>query len=113
MRTKFMVCYFCVYTILKEYALDTLGKLEKFYDGIISAEVILSFEKSRASVKVAEVNLSVHSKTLTAMEETDDFAKSIDLAVEKLERQLVKYKTKLHDRKSPSPESYPEVQEEQ
>lgn len=109
MRTKFTARHFRAHTSLKEYALDALKKLEKFYDGIISAEVILSFEKARDSVKVAEVNLTVHSKILNAVEHSDDFLKSIDQAVEKLERQLVKYKTKLHSRKSPSQERFTEA----
>ncbi len=110
MRTKFTARHFRAHATLKDYALDTLTKLEKFYDGIISAEVILSFEKSRDSVKVAEVNLTVHNKVLNALEQSDDFIKSIDLAIDKLERQLVKYKTKLHDRKSPSQERPVELQ---
>ncbi len=110
MRTKFTARHFRAHTTLKDYAIDTLKKLEKYYDGIISAEVVLSFEKMRDSVKVAEINLSVHNKILTAVEQSADFIKSIDLAVEKLERQLVKYKTKLHDRKSPSPERSVEIQ---
>lgn len=109
MRTKFTARHFRSHPSLKEYALDALKKLEKFYDGIISAEVILSYEKTRDSVKVAEINISVHSKMLHAMEHSDDFIKSIDQAVEKLERQLVKYKTKLHSRKSPTQERYPEL----
>ncbi len=110
MRTKFTARHFRAHSSLKDYALETLGKLEKFYDGIISAEVILSYEKPRDSVKVAEINLAVHSKTLNAVERSDDFVKSIDQAMDKLERQLVKYKTKLHSRKSPSPERSPETQ---
>jgi putative sigma-54 modulation protein len=110
MRTKFTARHFRAHSSLKEYGLDSLKKLEKFYDGIISAEIILSYEKSRDSVKIAEVNLSVHSKMLNAVEHSEDFIKSIDKAVGKLERQLVKYKTKLRSRKSPSQERFPEKQ---
>lgn len=110
MRTKFTARHFRAHTSLKEYALDALIKLEKFYDGIISGEVILSYEKSRDSVKVAEINISVHSKILNAVEHSEDFIKSIDQAIEKLERQLMKYKTKLHSRKSPQHERLLEMQ---
>jgi putative sigma-54 modulation protein len=110
MRTKFTARHFRAHSSLKEYGLDSLIKLEKFYDGIISAEMILSFEKSRDSVKIAEVNVSVHSKILNAVEHSEDFIKSIDQAIGKLERQLVKYKAKLHSRKSPPQEHFPDEQ---
>jgi len=110
MRTKFTARHFRAHSSLQDYGLDSLKKLEKYYDGIISGEIILSFEKSRDSVKIAEVNIAVHSKVLNAVEHSDDFIKSIDQAVEKLERQLVKYKTKLRSRKSPSQERFSEKQ---
>jgi putative sigma-54 modulation protein len=110
MRTKFTARHFRAHPPLKEYGVDSLKKLEKFYDGIVSAELILSFEKSRDSVKIAEINVSVHSKILNAVEQSEDFIKSIDLAIGKLERQLVKYKSKLRNRKSPSQERFPEKQ---
>ncbi len=102
MRTKFTARHFRTHATLKEYAIDSVKKMEKFYDGIISAEVILSYEKAVDSVKIAEINLTVHGKILTAMEKSEDFIKSIDLAIDKIERQLVKYKTKLHQRKTPT-----------
>ncbi len=102
MRTKFTARHFRSHGTLKDYAITSVKKLEKFYDGIISAEVILSFEKPVDSVKIAEINLTVHGRMLTAVEHSEEFIKSIDLAVAKLERQLVKYKAKLHQRKTPS-----------
>jgi putative sigma-54 modulation protein len=110
MRTKFTARHFRAHSSLRDYGLDSLKKLEKFYDGIISAEIILSFEKSRDSVKIAEVNVSVHSKILNAVEHSEDFNKSIDQAIGKLERQLVKYKAKLHGRKSPPLEHFTDEQ---
>jgi putative sigma-54 modulation protein len=105
MRTKFTARHFRSHGTLKDYAITGVKKLEKYYDGIISAEVILSFEKPVDSVKIAEINVTVHGKVLTAVEHSEEFVKSIDLAIEKLERQLVKYKAKLHQRKTPSKQS--------
>ena len=72
-----------------------MKKLIKYYDGIVSAEIILSFERVTKSVKTAEVNLRVYGTVLSAKEKSEDFIKSIDAAVEKLSVQLTKYKTKL------------------
>ncbi len=100
---------------LKEHAVDAVKKLDRFYDGIVSANVILSFERATNSKKCAEINLHVHGKVLTAKTSTDEYIKSIDAAVEKLTMQLSKYKTKLQMKdkakvrsikeKAPEPES--------
>lgn len=84
---------------LREYAQSEVSKLERYYDNIIGGDVILSFEKPRDSVKTAEISLSVFGKKMLAKESSDDFIKSIGLAIEKLERQLKRYKTKKRDKK--------------
>jgi putative sigma-54 modulation protein len=84
---------------LREYAQSQVAKLERYYDNIINADVILSFEKPRDSVKTAEISLGVYGKKIIAKESSDDFVKSIDLAITKLERQLKRYKTKNIDKK--------------
>lgn len=83
---------------LNEYARDAVRHLEKYYDGIIKAEVILHFEKARNSTKIAEINISVYNAVLTGEATTDDFYKSIDGAAAKLKIQLRRYKEKLHGR---------------
>ena len=70
--------------------------MEKFYDGIRRADVIISYERSSQSIKTVEINLHVYGALLAAKEKSEDFHKSIDLAIDKIERQLAKYKTKLH-----------------
>jgi len=78
---------------LKQYAKQRVTHLEKYYDGIVDVEVILSWEKKD---RLAEVNLSVHGGVLSAKERSDDMNKSIDGAIEKMERQLKKYKGRRH-----------------
>ena len=80
---------------VRDHATDQVKKLEKFYDGIISADVIMSFEGAEKNIKIAEINLYVHGAVLTAKEKSDDFRKSIDFATDKLTQRLDKYKTKL------------------
>lgn len=95
MATHFTARRFKARKGLKSYALEEVKKLDRFYDGIVRADVILSFERTTQSVKTAEINLHVHGSMLSARESTDEFHKSIDLAIAKLERQLSKYKTRL------------------
>ena len=80
---------------VRAHALSAVTNLDKFYDGIVRGDIILSYERRTNSVKAAEINLHVHGTILSAKEKSDDFRKSIDLAIEKLERQLKRYKTKL------------------
>jgi putative sigma-54 modulation protein len=95
MNVKFTARRFRAHPDIKEHALDTVKKLDRYYDGIVSADVILSFERVTKSVKTAEINLHVHGSVLTAKEKSEDFIKSIDATGEKLAAQLTKYKTKL------------------
>jgi putative sigma-54 modulation protein len=95
MNVKFTARHFRPHAEIKEHAVDTVKKLGKFYDGIVSATIVLSFERVTNSVKIAEINLHVHGTTLSAKEKSDEFHKSIDVAAQKLTAQLEKYKTKL------------------
>jgi putative sigma-54 modulation protein len=80
---------------LREHARDAVKKLGKFYDGIVSADIILSYERQTNSIKTAEINLHVHGAVLSAREGTDDYYKSVDAAAEKLGAQLARYKDRL------------------
>lgn len=79
---------------LKEYITDSLNSLRKFHDDIIRADVILSFQNVKASIKNAEITLHVPGQTIVATESADEFEKSVNASVEKLSRQLKKIKTK-------------------
>jgi putative sigma-54 modulation protein len=95
MNIKFTARHFRPHAELKEHALETVKKLDKFYDGILSATVVLSFERVTNSVKRAEITLQVYGGIITATDESEDFIKSIDAASEKVILRLQKYKTKL------------------
>lgn len=87
--------HFKAHRSLVSYAESAVGKFDRYYDGITRCEVILQFEKSRKSVKIAQVIASVYRTRLKAEERTEDFEKSIDGAVGKMIGQLKKYKAKL------------------
>lgn len=94
MNVKFTARRFRAHPDIKEHAMETVKKLDRFCEGIVTAEVILSYERVTKSVKMAEINLRVHGALLTAKGKSEDFIKSIDASGEKLEVQLAKYKTK-------------------
>ena len=76
---------------VKEYAKAEVGRIEKLFDRINTAHIIL--EKSKKG-EHAEITLVVLGKHLVASEASDDMLKSIDLAVAKIERQIQKLKGK-------------------
>jgi putative sigma-54 modulation protein len=95
MNVKFTARRFRAHPDIKNHALESISKLDRYYNGIVRADVILSYERATKSVKTAEVNIRVHGAVLTAKEKSEDFIKSIDKTAEKLAMQLEKYKTKL------------------
>ena len=91
MRITFTARHFKPSDRLKEYAHTEVAQLKKYYDGILDIEIILDYIKQQ---QVAELVAKVYGTKLTSIEKSEDMYKSIDLAVEKLERQLLKYKAK-------------------
>lgn len=90
--------HFKAHETLLEYSENAVRQLSHFYDGIVRADVTLSYEKTRKSTKVAEVRLSVHNAVLVGIAKTDDFFKSVDESVGKVLVQLKKYKSKLREK---------------
>lgn len=78
---------------LKDFTAQKVGKLDHFFDGIISAEVVLSLDKAdNTENKVSKISLSVPNDTLVAEKQCKSFEEGIDLACEALRKQLLKYK---------------------
>ena len=80
---------------LKEYVLKRVGKLEKYSDEFMDIQVTLLVERDRHRV---EVTAPIHGIILRGEEETEDMYSSIDLVIEKLERQIDKYRTRINKR---------------
>jgi putative sigma-54 modulation protein len=80
---------------LKEYVEKRLGKLSKFYDQLGDPAVTLSVIKDKHRV---EVTIPINGMILRGEEASDDMYASIDMVVEKLEKQISKYKGKISRR---------------
>jgi len=86
--------HFKAHETLQEYIENSIENLAKYNEEILHADIILSFEKAVNSIKICELLVKLRDKTLTAKESTDDFVKSVDKAVGKIEVQLKKHKDK-------------------
>lgn len=81
---------------LKDYVEKRVGKVTKYFDQVGEITVLLTVSKGR---HIVEVTVPVEGGVLLRGEEaTMDMYTSIDLVVEKLERQIHKHKTKLQRR---------------
>ena len=83
---------FDVTRALKEYAEKKVGRLERFFETNVEAQVTLSVEKNR---HITEVTMPINGMLLRGETETQDMYSSIDMVVDKLEKQIEKYKTKI------------------
>jgi putative sigma-54 modulation protein len=77
---------------LKDYVGKRVGKVTKYFEAHGEITVILTVEKGR---HIVEVTVPVNGMLLRGEESTADMYTSIDLVIEKLEKQIEKYKTKL------------------
>ena len=81
---------------LKNYALQKLGKLDKHLNDAARLELELAVEKnpSISANQIAEATIWTKGPVLRARESSGDMRASIDLLVEKLERQARRYRDK-------------------
>ncbi|MGQ9475194.1 MAG: ribosome hibernation-promoting factor, HPF/YfiA family [Actinomycetota bacterium] len=85
---------------LRDYALEKVGRVEKYLDRIIKTEIELSVEKNPKiqENQVVEVTIFSSGPVIRAKEAATDMYQAIDLVCSKLERQARKVKRKLIDR---------------
>ncbi|MDD3840319.1 MAG: ribosome-associated translation inhibitor RaiA [Clostridia bacterium] len=69
-----------------------VGKLERYFNPGTEAQVTLSVEKNR---HIAEVTIPFDGVILRGEDSTDDMYATIDSVLDKIERQIIKHKTKL------------------
>ncbi|HHV38895.1 MAG TPA: ribosome-associated translation inhibitor RaiA [Tepidimicrobium sp.] len=80
---------------LKNITTKKLGRLEKYFQKELEGSVNFSVEKNR---EIIEITINLPGTLLRAEESSDDMYASIDKAVDVLEGQIRKYKTKLQRR---------------
>jgi putative sigma-54 modulation protein len=93
-----------VYTEAVQFKVDSklvdfiekkLSKIDQFFDRIINARVVLKLENSgQVREKIAEVRINVPGETLIAKVTNKSFEAAVELAVDSLKRQIIKYKEK-------------------
>lgn len=98
MQTQITARHFDADPELRSYAQERLDKLERYYDGITDARIILSVDGDPSADKDAEITLNVYNQQLHVKNSASSHEKAIDQCVRGLQRQVKKYKSKLRRR---------------
>jgi putative sigma-54 modulation protein len=102
---------------LRSYVTKKLGKLDRYLDNILSAQVELSAEKTRSTEtrQVVQVTVDANGTILRGEEKAADMYAAVDAVTDKMERQIKRYKERLYHRgkmaagRSPTPPSLAEA----
>ena len=92
MQTRITARHYQLNNGIKEFAEERISTLLKFFENIIDAHIIL--DRIRHN-QIAELTVKVYGTKLMSKGKSTDMRASIDQAVEKMEKQLKKYKTRL------------------
>ena len=87
---------------IRSYAEEKVGRISKIFDvEPMNAEVVLHVEKNKsiANRDIAEITLHMKGAVVRAEEASSDMYAAIDLAAEKAESQMRKYKSRVIDRR--------------
>ena len=95
MKATFQSVHFTADAALIEFIENKLDKLQKIYDNIIDAKVILKLENTgQVKDKITEIVISVPGNKLVATSTSKTFEQSADDSIDALIRQLKKFKSK-------------------
>ena len=82
---------------LKNYAEEKISKINKYLDFPIEAHIVLEVEKFR---RIADVTLNLNRTMIKGVEETEDMYSAIDQVMDKIEKQVKRYRDKLRKRRT-------------
>ena len=77
---------------LRDYVTSKFSRLERHFEHINNVQVTLTVEKLK---QIAEAKLNVNGGEIFANREDDSMYAAIDALMDKLDRQIIKYKEKL------------------
>ena len=84
---------------IREYVQDKLERIKRHFDHVIDVAVILSIDPLTEKEKRqrAEINLHLRGKDLHVESEAQDMYAAIDTLIDKLDRQVLKHKSKIQN----------------
>lgn len=94
MKTTFTARHFQASKDLHNYSIDSLQKLNHFFDRITGCDIILEPTADHETPYQAEVNCQIPGSMLNAKEQASSYEQAVNMVVENISRQLKKYKEK-------------------
>jgi putative sigma-54 modulation protein len=87
---------------LREYVTTKLERIARHFDQVVDIKVLLSIEKQKEKEgrQRAECNIHVRGSDIFAESSSADLYAAIDELMDKLDRQVVRYKDKTQDHHS-------------
>ncbi|ASM77203.1 ribosome hibernation promoting factor [Vitreoscilla filiformis] len=84
---------------LREYVIAKLERVTRHFDQVVDVSVRLTIDnqKEKERRQKAEVTLHVKGKDIFVEQAHEDLYAAIDQLMDKLDRQVVRHKDKLHD----------------
>lgn len=81
---------------LRAYAEKKLKKIQKFFEGrSVDIEIVLKIQREH---HVADITIQAGALLVRGQGKTEDMYASINVAVDRIERQILKYKTRINRR---------------
>src|SRR3954447_4762572 len=96
---------------IREYVQSKLERIKRHFDHVIDVAVILAVEKlpEKEKRQKAEINLRLRGKDIHVESIAEDLYAAIDILIDKLDRQVIKYKTKIQDHQHEAIKHYAEA----
>jgi putative sigma-54 modulation protein len=85
---------------VRAYVEKKLGRLDRYMDNVVQAEVEVSMEKTKAATDryVVEVTMHANGTILRGEEKAADVFSAVDTVLDVMQRRLTRYKEKLYQR---------------
>lgn len=96
---------------IRQYVKTKLERITRHFDHVIDVAVILGVEKpsEKDRRQRAEVNLRLRGNLIHVESFAHDLYAAIDMLIDKLDRQVLKYKSKVQDHQHGSVKRMPEL----
>lgn len=76
---------------IRDYVVNKLARVDRHFDKVIDSQVMLSIERLN---HIAEITMRVHGKDIHCSAVNENLYGAIDLLADKIDRQIIKVKSK-------------------
>ncbi len=95
---------------IREHVQNKLERIKRHFDHVIDIAVILTVDNlpEKEKRQKAEINLRLRGKDIHVESIAHDLYAAVDMLIDKLDRQVIKYKTKMQDHQHEAIKHLPE-----